>query len=387
MSELEKQGLPAPRSDDYIKLLERVSLLIEGSRKTAVRQVNTVLLANAWFMGQQIVEHEQKGRLRAEYGEALLRTLASDLTKRFRKGYGYVTLSLMRQFYNNYSLDGIVQTPSEQSVMSKMPLTSGNFQMVLEKIARSFPLSWSHYCLLLRIEEPEKRHFYQNLCVQGHWVVRQLDREIQAMLYERTSLSKRKELVLKKANERPIMVRPEDEIKDSYVLDFLDLKDEYSETDLEDAMIRHMERFLLELGCGFAFVARQKRFNLDGDDYRIDLILFHIPLARYVLLEIKISKFMHAHAGQINFYLNWAKDHLHPKVENDPLGIILCLDKSGSCVKYATGGMSNKIFVSKYQLKLPKPDELQKELEHGRDLFLQRQASHNTSVKKEADVA
>ena len=375
MSDLEKQSFMIPRTEEYKQLLERVSRLIEESRKTVVRQINATLVASYWLTGQEIVEHELKGKIRAEYGQAVLMTLSNDLTNRYDKGYGYSNLNLMRQFYLAYPPDKILQTASGES---NRTLSRTDFLTAQSEISKVLPLSWSQYCILIRIDDLGKRAFYERLCCQEGWVVRQLDREIQAMLYERTSLSKRKDLVLKKATENPMVSRPEDEIKDSYVLEFLNLKDEYSETDLEDAMIHHMERFLLELGCGFTFVARQKRFNLDGDDYRIDLILFHIPLARYVILEIKTTRFTHSHAGQINFYLNWAKDHLLPKAENDPLGIILCSDKHGTCVKYATGGMSNSIFVAKYQLQLPKPEALQKELERGRELFLQRQIGHQS---------
>lgn len=364
MSALEKHNLPAPRTEGYKKLLENISTLIEIGRKTAVCQINTILTATYWLMGRRIVTYEQKGRQRAEYGDSLIERLGRDLVTRYGRGFSERNLKLMRQFYIDYP---IRQTPSAELVDS---------HSAMEVLAKVFLLSWSHYCLLVRIEDLQKRIFYEKLSIQNHWSVRQLDREINALLYERTALSKRKELVLAKANKNPIVLKPEDEIKDSYILDFLDLKDEYSETDLEDAMIRHMERFLLELGCGFAFVARQKRFSLDGDDYRIDLILFHIPLARYVLLEIKTTKFTHSHAGQMNFYLNWTKDHLLPKAENDPLGIILCSDKRGACVKYAVSGMSNRIFVAKYQLQLPKPEDLQRELERGRELFLQRQKRH-----------
>ena len=369
MSEPETQSLPIPGADDYRKLLENISALIETGRKTSVRQINTILVATYWLMGRRIVKYEQKGKERAEYGDSLMARLGRDLVAQYGKGFSDRNLKLMRQFYIDYPIRQTLSAESGIPALSAM-----------EVLAKAFSLSWSHYCLLVRISDPQKRVFYENLSMQNAWSVRQLDREINALLYERTALSKRKERLLAKANENPITLKPEDEIKDSYVLDFLDLKDEYSETDLEDAMIRHMERFLLELGCGFAFVARQKRFNLDGDDYRIDLILFHIPLARYVILEIKTTRFTHSHAGQINFYLNWAKDHLLPKVENAPLGIILCSDKHGACVKYATGGMSNSIFVAKYQLQLPRPEELQAELEKGRDLFLKHQITQGKGL-------
>lgn len=261
-------------------------------------------------------------------------------------------------------------------------MESRNFRMALGEIAGNLPLSWSHYSLLIRMEEPEKRAFYERLSLESHWSVRQLDREINALLYERTALSKRKDLVIARAHANTIVTKPEDEVKDSYVLDFLGLKNEYSESDLEDALIRHIENFLLELGRGFAFVARQKRFILDGDEYRIDLLLYNITLACYVILEIKVTKFIHSHAGQINFYVNWVKENILPRAENDPIGIILCSDKNNTTVRYATGGLSNKIFVSKYLLELPKPEELQRELERGRDLFLQRQVHRKLELNR-----
>lgn len=369
-------------SDSFHRLFLDLSAIIEEGRKAAVRQVNTTLVATYWLMGRRIVEFEQKGSSRAEYGEALLRTLAAELTKQFGKGFGYVNLNLMRQFYLTYAPEKILQTASEESLARRASLESRNFRFVLGEIARNLPLSWSHYCLLIRIQEFQKRAFYERLCLDGRWSVRQLEREINALLYERTALSKRKDVVIAKANANAIASRPEDEIKDSYVLDFLGLKDEYCESDLEDALIRHIESFLLELGRGFAFVARQKRFVLDGDEYRIDLLLFHIGLKRYIVCEIKVEKFTHSHAGQINFYINWVKDNILPRAENDPFGIILCADKNNTTVKYATGGLSNKIFVSKYLLELPKPEELQRELQRGKVLFLERQVAAKTQVGK-----
>jgi predicted nuclease of restriction endonuclease-like (RecB) superfamily len=353
-----------------------MSSLIEAGRHSAARQVNTVLMATYWFMGQRIIRHEQKGEARAGYGEALLERLGKDLSSKYGKGFSQRNLELSRQFYLTYRIPQTLSAESHGVLNQKPGLHN---QLVLQKIGQIFPLSWSHYCLLMRIEEKDKREFYEKLCIQGHWSVRQLDREIQALLYERTSLSKRKELVLAKANENPIIVKPEDEVRDSYVLDFLGLKNEYSELNLENALIHHLENFLLELGRGFTFVARQKRFAVDGDEYRIDLLLYHISLKCYVIIELKIGKFTHNNAGQINFYVNWAKENVLPQAENEPIGIILCSDKNNTTVRYATGGLINKIFVSKYQLQLPKPEELQRELERGRELFLQNQSSRESN--------
>ncbi len=374
MRHLKSSGNNAVRMDDYRQLLNSISALIHEGRESVVRQVNAALVATYWLTGRRIVEFEQKGRNRARYGEALLKHLSGDLKHKLGKGWGEAHLRAIRQFYLTYK--GIEKRYTVCSELAKAP--------ALGDVIRSFSLSWSHYRQLMRLDDSVKRRFYENECLRSHWSARQLDREIQAALFERTALSKRKDLVLKKANEHPIIVRPEDEIKDSYVLEFLNLKDEYSELDLEDALIHHLERFLLELGAGFTFVSRQKRFNLDGDEYRMDLVLYHIPLNCYVILDLKIGRFTHAYAGQMNLYLNWAKDHLMPQAESDPIGVVLCANKSSACVKYATGGMSNKIFVSKYQLKLPKPDDLKRELQRGRDLFMQHQIRQRTEEGNKA---
>lgn len=371
------EKLPEGMKDSYSVLFKSISELIDRGRKQAVTQINTILVATYWSMGERIVKYEQKGEARAGYGEVLLQRLGKDLSARYGKGFSERNLNLMRQFYLTYPIPQTVSAESQRLLSSDDDRSN---PLKLNLISRHFPLSWSHYCLLMRIDDEQKRTFYQNLTLRNHWSVRQLDRELNALLYERTALSKRKDLVVAKANENPIVVRPEDEIKDSYVLEFLGLKNEYSESDLEAALIRHMENFLLELGKGFAFVGRQIRFELDGDEYRIDLLLYHIGLARYIVIELKIGKFTHAHAGQINFYLNWAKENVWPRAENDPLGIIVCSDKNNTTIRYATGGLSNKIFVSKCLLELPKPEELQRELERGRELFLQNQISHKGGV-------
>lgn len=375
------------KRQNYLRLITEIASLIEQGRKAAVRYVNTALVATYWLIGRRVVEYEQKGRERARYGESLLKRLAVDLTKRFGKGFGYVNLNLMRQFYLTYPPQKILQTPSEEShIASKsrtasgeLPLTKAavNIQKVQtvsgisETLIRKFQLSWSHYCLLLRLDEPFKREFYEAECIRGNWSVRQLDRQIQSMLYERTALSKRKMAVIAKAHEKPVVLKPEDEIKDPYILEFLGLKDEYSESQLEEALIQHLEHFLLELGIGFAFVARQKRITLEGSHYRLDLLLFHRILRCLVAIDLKIGEFSHADAGQMNLYLNYLKDREKLPEENDPVGIILCTDKKKTVVEYALGGMSNRIFTSKYKLRLPDPEVLKAEIEHERQRLLQ----------------
>jgi predicted nuclease of restriction endonuclease-like (RecB) superfamily len=364
-------------TESYSNLFRNISDLIEQGRMAAVRQINTVLVATYWLTGQRIVEFEQSGKEKAAYGEMLIKNLSVDLRKRFGKGWGENLLCDIRQFYLVYRGTEIPHTVCGESNPgmdhSMRPKDLEAFQSLL-------PLSWSHYRLLMRIEDAPKRTFYERLTIQNHWSVRQMDREINSLLFERTALSRRKDIVLARANEHPIAVKPEDEIKDTYVLEFLGLNNEYSESDLEEALVKHIEKFLLELGRGFAFVGRQMRFQLGGDEYRIDLLLYHIGYARYFLLELKIGKFEHAHIGQINFYLNWVKDNIWPRGQNEPVGIIMCSDKNNATVRYATGGLNNQIFVSQYLLDLPKSEELQRELERGRELFLQSQVAHKGGV-------
>jgi predicted nuclease of restriction endonuclease-like (RecB) superfamily len=234
----------------------------------------------------------------------------------------------------------------------------------------------------MRLDEPLKREFYEAECIRGNWSVRQLDRQIQSMLYERTALSRRKLAVIAKAHEKPITLKPEDEIKDPYVLEFLGLKDEYSESQLEEALIRHLEHFLLELGTGFTFVARQKRITLEGSHYRLDLLFYHRTLRCLVAIDLKIGEFSHADAGQMNLYLNYLKDKEKLPEENDPVGLILCTDKKKTVVEYALGGMSNRIFASKYKLQLPDPEVLKREIEHEKQRLLEMKVADEETKGK-----
>jgi len=392
------------KTQHYSTLLADLASLIEQGRKAVVRYVNTVLVATYWLVGRRVVEYEQKGKERAEYGELLLEQLSRDLTSKFGKGFGRENLRLMRQFYLIYKDTRISQTVSGKLLTKKSQTVSGKlsknkkeqtlstelmiifrtpsevFQKGLTQYSQSeiwntlcakFSLSWSHYCLLLRLNEPYKREFYEAESIRGNWSVRQLDRQIQSMLYERTALSKRKLTVIAKAHEKPVTLKPEDEIKDPYVLEFLGLKDEYSESQLEEALIKHLEHFLLELGVGFTFVARQKRITLEGSHYRLDLLLYHRVLRCLVAIDLKIGEFTHADAGQMNLYLNYLKDKEKLIGENEPVGIILCTDKKKTVIEYALGGMNNKIFASKYKLQLPAPEVLKAEIEHERQRLLE----------------
>ena len=352
------------KKHNYSSLITALASLIEQGRKTAVRHINTALVATYWLIGRRIVEYEQKGEKRAEYGEALLKKISNDLSPRFGKGFTERNLEHMRQFYFAYP-------EISHTVRAELTPIPQTLSGISETLSRKFLLSWSHYRLLMRLDEPFKREFYESECIQGNWSVRQLDRQIQSMLYERTALSKKKLSVIAKAHEKPITLKPEDEIKDPYILEFLGLKDEYSESQIEDALIRHLEHFLLELGNGFTFVARQKRITLEGSHYRLDLLLYHIVLKCLVAIDLKIGEFAHADAGQMNLYVNYLKDKEKLPDENDPVGLILCTDKKKTVVEYALGGMNNRIFASKYKLQLPSPEVLKTEIEHEKQRLLE----------------
>ncbi len=392
-----KQDWKDRKTQNYSSLITDLASLIEQGRKTAVRYVNTALVATYWLMGRRFVEYEQKGKERAEYGEVLLEQLAKDLSSRFGKGFGRENLRLMRQFYLRYQNLQISQTASgkllaekSQTLSGKLPDDKTGYKIqkvqtvsgISETLMRKFPLSWSHYCLLMRLDEPFQREFYESECISGNWSVRQLDRQIQSMLYERTALSKRKLAVIAKAHEKPITLKPEDEIKDPYILEFLGLKDEYSESQLEEALIKHLEHFLLELGNGFTFVARQKRITLEGSHYRLDLLLYHRTLRCLVAIDLKIGEFTHADAGQMNLYVNYLKDKEKLSEENDPVGLILCTGKKKTVVEYALGGMNNRIFASKYRLQLPDPKVLKAEVEHERQRLVEM-GIINRKIKKD----
>ena len=276
----------------------------------------------------------------------------------------FQTLSGKSEARAKFDPHSIIQTPSGKIEGPSGTLITPASPPSLIGSMDVFPLSWSHYVRLLSVEKPHARAFYEAEAIRGGWSVRQLDRQISTQLFERTSHSKRQSALLAKAHvpQPEDAVSTQDEIRDPYLLEFLNLKDEYSESELEDALIRHLEWFLLELGNGFTFVARQKRIRIGTEWYRIDLVLYHRVLRCLVLIDLKRGKFTHADAGQMNLYLNYAQEHLTFTGESDPIGIILCSDKDDAVVKYATGGINAKVFASKYLTELPNADALRAEL-------------------------
>ena len=243
-------------------------------------------------------------------------------------------------------------------------ISSVDLTLYLEALCRAFPLSWSHYVRLLSVEQPEARKFYETESLRGGWSVRQLDRQVSTLFYERTALAKNKaRLLTAGAKARPEdAVSVEEEIKSPYVLEFLNLRDDYAENDLEDALVRHLEAFLLELGNNFTFVARQKKIRVGKQWYRIDLLLFHRRLRCLFIFDLKLGRFTHADAGQMNLYVNYAAEHLTLKGENPPVGLILCSEHDEAVARYSMGNLTNKVLAAQYKLVLPDPRVLEKEI-------------------------
>lgn len=320
----------------------------------AARSVNALMTATYWEIGRRIVEVDQKGEERADYyGKEIIDRLAKDLTDKFGRGFGRRNLFQMRAFYLAY--EKIVQTVSAQSLN-------------LAEIAKHFPLPWSHYVLFLSCRDENEREFYESESLRGGWSVRQLKRQINSQFYKRTLLSKNKAAMLKKG-EKPLpedYVSPDEEIKDPFVLEFLNLKDEYSELDLEEAIIKHLENFLLEMGAGFAFVGRQMRLRVGDEWFRVDLVLFNRRLKCLVIIDLKLGKFSHADVGQMILYTNYANEHWREEGENPPVGLILCDQKSDALAHYTLENLPNKILASEYKTVLPSEEILVKEIKQAK---------------------
>jgi predicted nuclease of restriction endonuclease-like (RecB) superfamily len=374
----------------YDVVLGRIVNLLESARRAAARTVNAVMTATYWEIGRRIVEHEQGGARRAEYGEELLARLSTDLTRRFGRGFSVDNLENMRRFYVAFGPDVISETPIRKSPPPKSETASRISQTpsaqsrsdaagailrpppeepsALATLAARFPLPWSHYVKLLGVHNPEARRFYETEALRSAWTVRQLARQIETQFYERTALSRNKAAMLRKGavSQAGDAVTPEEEIKDPYVLEFLDLKDEYSETDLEDALIRQLEGFLLELGGDFAFVGRQRRLRIGDEWYRLDLLFFHRRLRCLVVIDLKLGKFTHADAGQMHLYLNYAREHWLRPGENPPVGLILCAQKDAAVARYALEGLPNKVLAAEYRTTLPDEKLLAAEIDRTR---------------------
>ena len=317
-----------------------IKRLMENARTDVAKQVNNILLKTYWEIGRIIVEDEQGHSDRAEYGKSLIADLSKKLTKEYGKGFSKSNLFYMRSFYLTYPI----------------------FQTLSGK------LSWSHYLELLSIDDKNKRSFYEKETVNANWSVRELKRQINTSLFERLLLSsgdENKEKVLDLALKGNEIATPSDVIKDPYVFEFLGLPEEkpIMESDLEKALITHIEKFLLELGKGFMYVGSQQRVTLGNTHYYVDMVFYNKILRSYVLIELKTGKLMPEAVGQLNMYLNYYKAEVNDEMDNEPIGIILCTDKDSIQAEYALGSLSNKIFASKYTLYIPDREQLEEQVE------------------------
>ena len=350
-------------------LFQKVVDLITQARKRVATTVNIAEVYTKFHIGQYIVEYEQKGEIRAEYGKAVLKELSKRLTDRLGDGWGYSTLKNIKQFYLVYAKRLNTVEPIENSKLSlQNEEKKYNQDLVQDKKAKhclafseeSFTLSWSHYLILMRITDPMARRFYEIECRQQDWSVRQLSRQVASSLYERLVLSRNKDEVMRLAQEGQTIEKPSDIIKNPITLEFLGLKPDavYSETKLENAIISKMQQFLLELGKGFLFEARQKRFTFDEQHFYVDLVFYNRLLQCYVLIDLKIERLTHQDLGQMQMYVNYYDRHVKQDFEKPTIGILLCKEKNDALVELTLPKDAN-IYASAYQLYLPNKALLQ----------------------------
>ncbi len=385
-----KRATPLGDDRGYGGLLSGLSTLLDKARHGVVRTVNTILTATYWEVGRRIVEFEQGGKARAGYGEALLQRLAVDLTAKHGRGYSERNLRQMRAFFLGWE---IRQMPSAefQARVKQAADTPGRalptLSQPLEPTTISpgvFPLFWSHYVRLLSVENLHARQFYEVEAIRGAWSGPQLGRQVNSMFYERVAVSRNKAAMLTKGQmpKPEDVVTAEEQIRDPFVLEFLNLKNEYAENDLENALIQHLEEFLLELGGDFTFVGRQRRLRLDDKWFKVDLVFFHRGLRCLVIVDLKIGEFSHADAGQMNMYLNYAKAHWTKEGENPPVGLILCAQKGHDEARYALEGLGNKVLTSTYRTSLPDEKVLVAEVERTRRMLELRSTVGGHESKK-----
>jgi predicted nuclease of restriction endonuclease-like (RecB) superfamily len=321
----------------YQNLITEIGGLLQTGRQKAIQSVNTILVNTYWQIGRYIVEFEQKGNERAEYGTQLFDRLSKDLTLAYGKGFGRSNLIYMRKLYLSFQISGTV----------------------------SHKLTWSHYYEILKADSELEIGFYSKQCELEKWSVRELKRQMRSSLFERIALSKDKEGVMELAKKGHIVEKPEDILKDPFVLEFLQIPEaiHYLESDLEEQIISNLQHFIMEMGKGFAFLGRQYRMSIGGKHFYLDLLFYHRILKCFVLIDLKRGEIDHQDIGQMNLYLNYFKKEEASEGDNEPVGIILGAHKNHILVEYATDSIDNTILLSKYQLYLPKKEQLQEQLE------------------------
>ncbi len=342
---------------------QTIKEVLVQARTQAYRAVNVAMVQAYWNIGRIIVEEEQKGKAKADYGEYLLKELSARLTREFGKGFDSSNLRYMRLFYQSFEIVDAVRSHSPS-------------KKICDAVRHELPavrheLSWTHYRLLLKVEKPDVRQFYLDECISANWSTRQLERQVNSFYYERLLSSKNKGPVkaeIKKLEPGP---KPQDIIKDPYVLEFLDLKEnkKYLEHELEQGLIDKLHDFLLELGKGFSFVARQKRITIDGDHFYIDLVFYNYILKCFVLIDLKVGKLIHQDVGQMDFYIRFFEEEMKLTGDNPTIGLVLCAEKNEAMAKYTLLKDSKNLFASKYKLYLPTEKELKEELKRERQML------------------
>lgn len=327
------------------KFFSQIVDLLQSAKSNVVRTINQTMVTTYFEIGRMIVEEEQGGKERAEYGAQLLKELSKVLTKEFGRGFSVQNLERMRSFYLTYSISSTVLRISEKSQTPSV----------------KFNLSWSHYLKLMRIDDENERKFYEIEAAKNNWSVRELERQYDSALYTRLVLSRDKNKVKELSEKGLIIDKPKDVIKDPYILEFIGLpeKSTYSENQLEEEIINKLEHFLLELGNGFTFVARQKRISFDDKHFWIDLVFYNRILKSFVLIDLKIGELKHQDIGQMQMYVNYYDREVRLKDENKTIGIVLCQNKSEAVVEYTLPENNEHIFASRYKTVLPSKEELE----------------------------
>ncbi len=368
---------------DYPALITAISDAHRQAQAGAAGAVNRHLVFRNWMVGAYLVEFEQSGEDRAEYGAGLLKRVSADLREREVTGASPDMLERMRLLYLHYpqvaeriSAPLVRKLPVGEPAAPGSDISAPAVRNSGDRTPRPLPveklleLSWTHLADLVRLEDPWKRAFYENECLKGHWSKRQLQRQIGSLLYERSGLSTDKEAVIERARQQAMETSGQiaDLIRDPYILEFTGLTERphYLEADLERALLDHLQSFLLELGTGFCFEARQRRITVGNEHDYLDLVFYHRILRCHLLIDLKIRPFRHGDAGQMNFYLNYWKDQVMAEGDNPPVGLLLCTDKDQTKVEYATGGLDHQLFVSRYLVALPKPEQLEQLIETDR---------------------
>lgn len=362
---------------EHDDLYRRVAEILEAARSQVARTVNTAMVHAYWLVGREIVEVQQSGQARAGYGDELVRALARRLSDQFGRGFSYPSVKRMKQFYLTFPKGSALPSrPAEKgstvsSLFERGQKGSTPLSLSYAESPAPFPpaLSWSHYLVLIRVQDDQARAFYEIEAAKESWSVRELERQVASLLFERLSKSRDKDEVLALAKQGQTVTASKDVVKDPFVLEFLELQERsaWLERDLEQAIIDRLESFLLELGKGFCFVARQKRVTLDGDHFYVDLVFYNRLLRCFVLIDLKLGKLTHQDLGQMQMYVNSFDRHQREEHEAPTVGIVLCSDKNDAMVKITLPEDNQQIHASRYQLYLPTEEELREELERERE--------------------